>query len=156
LLEITWNEDVLAALKKDLELKLPVTVRVYNRLARRGNKLYRGAASSDGHEAHYTPGVHQCHVEAGAAEGLSGMEMKKALIFTVLHEFRHFHQHEHWDPLKLKAMELIPYEIRPDEIDANEWAKQNERVYRNLLTIKRKQPNSRFGRLSQAQERAKR
>lgn len=98
---------------------------------------------------------HLCEIELDAIERLPVTRRKYQLIFTLLHEFRHHHQDDHWDLAKVVADKMVPYEIRPSEIDANTWAKQNYATYSDILTFRTTTPNSRFGKLSAAAERAK-
>lgn len=155
MLQITFNDERCKELYRELGLKKEVRIRVYNRPRRdrrTGQMVYMGQLLS---ESSWTPEVHQVVVEAGNHEKLTGLELKKQVVMTYLHECRHAHQHEHWPPEKWAAELALPYARRPSEIDAESWAKANWREWADVLTIRRVTSTSRFGKLSAAAERAK-
>jgi hypothetical protein len=59
----------------------------------------------------------------------------KELRKTVLHELRHVHQYDHWNPERLAKGNLMPYPLREIEIDAREFEKEQCGKWK-LFTIK--------------------
>lgn len=77
------------------------------------------------------------------------------IVRTVLHEMRHQFQFENWSEGQWAIDEKYEYNIKPSEIDAREFADNNLAKYRDLVKVERK-GQSRFGRLSAAEGRARR
>ena len=154
MLSIEFNKERCQELYKELGLKKPVAIRVYNRVRRTkdGRARYMGQLLSD---SSWTPDIHQVVIEAGEHEHLSGLPLKEQMVITFLHECRHAHQHEYWKPEQWASELLIPYEAKPSEKDAEGWAKINWRIWTDVLTVRRITKHSRFGKLSAAQEAAK-
>lgn len=57
------------------------------------------------------------------------------ILHTILHELRHAHQWEHWDP-EVRRLDLLkPYSARQIEIDANKWADENVKACKDILKL---------------------
>lgn len=87
-------------------------------------------------------------------QGSSLIHVKKDLLHTLLHEYRHAHQHDTWDPEVLLADAQLPYGMQICEKDAEEWADKNASEWGGLFRI-RPVSGSRLGRLAAAEERAR-
>jgi hypothetical protein len=155
-LNIKFNDERCRELYRELGLKKPVQIRVYNR-TRKGAKpgeFITGEALNERRSWTYDT-THQLVIEGGELERFEGLKLKREVIVTFLHEARHLHQNDHWDPARKLIEASIDYRARPSEKDAEGWALANWRRYSDILTVKRNTTNSRFGKLSQAAERAK-
>lgn len=154
MLRIIFNHERCQELYRELGLKKPVEIRVYNRtLKLNGVHSVMGQRLSEGS---WTPDIHQVIVEAGMHENLSGLELKKQLVMTFVHEVRHCHQYEYWTSVQWAKEIGLSYTARPSERDAEGWAKEHWREWQDVLSVSRIATNRRFGKLSAAAERSKR
>ena len=65
-------------------------------------------------------------------------KIKRDLVFTILHEFRHAHQLEHWGAEQIARDMQLPYHERNVERDANWWAEEHTLKYLPLFDVKRR------------------
>lgn len=73
---------------------------------------------------------------------------------TLLHELRHVHQLETWTSEKWAEDERYSYNLKPSEVDANDFADRAGSRYRDLVRVRRQQQST-LGRLSKAESRVR-
>lgn len=132
---VEMNEEILADVIAELELSNPPSFTMNH-----SGKFARNEVSVNGKvRGSYHPGTNHVTItsqgESFEKEGL--YVLTRHLRFTVLHELRHAWQREHWtEEERIKAAQG-PYDLRHEEIDANQWAEYAMPKYRGLVKVNR-------------------
>lgn len=146
---IELDEAVLAQIIAELELSDPPTFTLNGSSTTQkfdGAKVRGYYSPADNHVSISTQG------ESYEKEGL--VVLTKHIRFTVLHELRHAWQREHWTDEQKALGSIGPYNLRPEELDANAWADYASPKYRGIVRVKKTQVGkSGFSRLSDATRR---
>lgn len=122
-IKLTINPVIQGDLEAELRIKTPVVV-----------KLDYGAALLNGRRIH---GLYEkkngqpivtIHLAVDWYSGTALHIVKRELLVTVLHEFRHAHQFDNWPQDKWKEHIIEP--------DAEKWAQQNTAKWTRLIQIR--------------------
>jgi hypothetical protein len=129
-LTIVVNEAVKAKLEEHLRLSGPCQIVVRSE---RQNRLY---GMYEPHSRTVT-----IHLGSDILAGSHLLHVNRKVIETLLHEFRHAHQYDNWDPEKLARDERRAYHLKDVEEDANDWSSRNVSTWIKLARVSRKSPS---------------
>jgi len=129
-----------ARLESHLRLKAPVTVRV---VSERSGRLH----------GEYDPNTRTVYLYLGADLFTNSrlLHVKQRIIQTLLHEFRHAHQFDHWPAERMHRDSLRQYGAQEREKDARDFQANSMAEWMSLGVLKVKNPASPLRRLSRAE-----
>jgi hypothetical protein len=149
--KIEWNSEALSELHRALNLSLPVVI-----------KEDLGAKAAVACASYRNAGrVCTIYMSRSMFAGTRLTYVKNDLLVSVLHEFRHAHQFDTWDPKRIEeggnlllGGSMLVHWNPAMEKDAEEWSKQQRDNWRHLFKIKPVVKSS-FGKLSAAEARVR-
>jgi hypothetical protein len=68
--------------------------------------------------------------------------VRSSLVYTLLHEFRHAHQYDHWAQFQIDNAHAVHYGMSELEKDANDFAALRRAAYSNLVRLSLRKPKS--------------
>lgn len=140
--ELTFcmNEDMQRELEATLHLKAPVQVNV-------------STDSKRGLRGTYTPGrrIITLEIALDLFANSSLIACKREIVQTLLHEFRHAWQEDHWTPERIAKDHHRSYEDREVEKDAREYAAANVAFWLALGDLRPKRVYSKLRRLAEVE-----
>lgn len=134
------NEKEQKRLEDSLKLKYPVRVKVTRNPVGKIHGTYN-------HQARLI--VLNLGKSGLAESGLRAVNVEVTL--TLLHEYRHAHQHDHWTPEKIARDNKRSYKDSEMEKDAEDYAQANGLRWLSLGKVRVKSVGSSLKRLSQAE-----
>lgn len=138
---VTLNEEHFARLCTELGIKKPVNVQ----LVRAKDDRVWGDQLGDRIRIYYGVGTQQ----RGRL-----LFVVNQVIRTLLHETRHVWQDENWTNKQWDEDARYTYNIKPSELDADDFADRNLAKYRGLARVQRTAA-SQLGRLARAERAAR-
>lgn len=134
------NEDVARKLEEHLQLKGQVRVKTLRHRSGRLHGDYNVAARLI---------TLQLGVELFTNSRLAAIQTE--VLKTLLHEYRHAHQYDTWDPKRIARDKDRPYQLRDIEVDAERFAEEAVSRWKGLGRVRPKGTASRLRRLSAAE-----